>query len=112
MSGPLVQNSIIPSNQFPSSYVGDQGPSAFDQRNHAVVNFTWQPVVHKTDALSRYLLNGWLISGIGTYSSSMFVTPTMLSDGQQFTTKVVTANYTNTAVTMDFPGTLNGTGGW
>ena len=112
MSGPLVQNTVIPANQFPSSYVGDQGPSAFDQRNHAVINFTWQPVVHKTDVLSRYLLNGWLISGIGTYSSSMYVTPTMLASGQQFTTKLVTTNYTNTAITMDFPNTLNGTSGW
>ncbi len=112
MSGPQVLNSIVPSNSFPSSYVGDEGPSLFDQRNHAVVNFTWQPVVHKTDALSRYLLNGWLISGIGTYSSSMYVSPTLLAAGQQFTTKTITPNYTNLPITMDFPNTLNGSGGW
>ncbi|MEI9975713.1 MAG: hypothetical protein WDO73_28825 [Ignavibacteriota bacterium] len=40
MSGPRVQNSIVPSNYFPSSYVGDEGPSLTDQRNHATVNFT------------------------------------------------------------------------
>jgi hypothetical protein len=112
MSGPQVLNSIVPSNSFPSSYVGDEGPSLFDQRNHAVVNFTWQPVVHATGAVSRYLLNGWLISGIGTYSSSMYVSPTILAAGQQFPTKTITPNYTNLAITMDFPNTLNGTGGW
>jgi hypothetical protein len=108
MSGPPVMNTIIPKNYFPSAYAGDWGPSAFDQRNHAVVNFTWQPVVHGTSAISRYLLNGWLISGIGTYSSSMYVTPLVEVEGQQFPTKTSV----NTAITMNFPNTLNGTGGW
>ena len=108
MSGPRVQNSITPSNYFPSSYAGDEGPSAFDQRNHGVINFNWQPKAHGTDALSRFVLNGWLISGIGTYSSSIFVTPTMLVDGQQFPTKTSTTP----AIVMDFPNSLNGSGGW
>ena len=108
MSGPPVQNSIIPSNYFPSSYVGDEGPSAFDQRNHATVNFMFAPVVHKTDAISRFLLNGWLISGIGTYSASMYATPIVLVDGQQFPTKTSTTP----AIIMNFPSSLNGTGGW
>jgi hypothetical protein len=108
MSGPQVLNSIVPANYFPSSYVGDQGPSAFDQRNHAVANFVWQPVVNRTDALSRFLLNGWLISGIVTYSSSIYQTPTVEVIGQQFTV----TNTVNTKITMDFPSSLNGTGGW
>ena len=109
MSGPMVQNSIVPSNQFPTSYAGDRGPSLFDQRNHAVVNFTWQPVVSKkNDALSRFVLNGWLFSGIGTYSASMYVTPIVLVQGQQFPTKTSTTP----AIVMDFPNTLNGSGGW
>jgi hypothetical protein len=109
MSGPKAENSIIPTNYFPSSYFGDQGPSAFDQRNHAVVNFTWQPVVsQRKDAVSRFLLNGWLVSGIGTYSSSIYVTPTVEVEGQQF----IKTNTVNTAITMDFPDSLNGSGGW
>jgi hypothetical protein len=108
MSGPPVENSVIPSNYFPSSYVGDQGPSAFDQRNHAVVNFTWQPAVKGTDALSRFLLNGWLVSGIGTYSSSMYVTPTVEVQGQQFPK----TNAESTGIVMDFADSLNGSGGW
>jgi hypothetical protein len=108
MSGPPVENSIVPSNYFPSGYADDQGPAAFDQRNHAVVNFTWRPTVKGTDALSRFLLNGWLISGIGTYSSSMYVTPTVEVEGQQFP-KV---NAQSTGIVMDFADTLNGSGGW
>jgi hypothetical protein len=108
MSGPQVLNSIVPANYFPSSYVGDQGPSAFDQRNHAVANFLWAPVVNRTDALSRYLLNGWLVSGIVTYSSSIYQTPLVDVIGQQFTV----TNTVNTKITMDWPSSLNGTGGW
>ena len=108
MSGPPVMNTIVPQNYFPSSYAGDEGPAAFDARNHAVVNFTWQPVVHGTDVISRFLLNGWMVSGIGTYASSMYVTPIIMVQGQQFPTK----NSVNTAITMNWPNTLNGTGGW
>jgi hypothetical protein len=110
MSGPQVPNTIVQKTYFPSSYVGDEGPSSFDQRNHAVVNFMWQPVVHKTDALSRYLLNGWLVSGIGTYSSSMYVTPTIAVMGQQFI--VNNTALSNTKITMDYTDSLNGSGGW
>jgi hypothetical protein len=108
MSGPQVLNSIVPANYFPSSYVGDEGPSAFDQRNHAVGNFVWQPVFHGTDAISRFVLNGWLLSGIVTYSSSIYQTPLVEVQGQQFTK----TNTVNTAIVMDYPNTLNGTGGW
>lgn len=111
MSGPPVLNTIVPSNLFTSSYRGDYGPSAFDQRNHAVVNFVWQPVINRTDALSRYLLNGWLVSGIVTYSSSIYQTPTVEVQGQQFLT-ANTVNTTNKAIVMNFPNTLNGSGGW
>lgn len=109
MSGPPVANSIIPSNYFPTSYAGDKGPSLFDQRNHAVVNFTWEPVIRKKDdAVSRFLLNGWLFSGIGTYSASTYVTPLVEVQGQQFPTKTSTTP----AIVMDFADSLNATGGW
>jgi len=108
LSGPKVENSIVSSNYFPSDYSGEMGPSAADQRNHAVLNFTWQPVVNRTDAVSRFLLNGWLVSGIATYSSSMYVTPVVEVQGQQFTT----TTSVNTKIVMDFPSSLNGTGGW
>jgi Carboxypeptidase regulatory-like domain/TonB dependent receptor len=108
LSGPRVPNTTVNSNSFPSSYKGDWGPSQFDQRNHAVANFTWQPKVNRSDALSRFLLNGWLVSGIATYSSSMYATPLVEVDGQQF---AVTTSV-NTKITMDYPSSPNGTGGW
>jgi len=93
--------SIVPSTYFPGDYTGDRGNSAFDQRNRGVLNFVWQPVVNKKDPVSRYLLNGWLITGIATYNSSMFATPLVEVQGQQFT-----------GYTMQYTNSLNGTNGW
>jgi hypothetical protein len=102
VSAPRVGNSVVPSTYFPGDYTGDRANSAFDQRNRAVVNFVWQPVISKkTDVLSRFLLNGWLVSGIGTYSASMYVTPLIEVQGQQFNGYV-----------MDYATSLNGTNGW
>jgi hypothetical protein len=101
VSGPPAY-SIVPANFFPGDYNGDQGHSSFDQRNRAVVNWTWQPVVSKkNDALSRFLLNGWTVSGIATYASSMSTTPLVEVLGQQFS-----------GVTMDYTNSLLGSGGW
>jgi len=103
LSGP-PSFSIVPSNYSPGNYAADTGPSLYDQRNRAVLNWTWQPVVNKkNDALSRYLLNGWRVSGIATYTSSTFVTPLVEVAGQQFSVG---------KITMSYPSSLNGTGGW
>ena len=101
VSGPPAY-STVPSNFFPGDYNGDKGTSPFDQRHLAVINWTWQPVVNqKTDALSRYLLNGWAVSGIATYASAMHTTPLVEVAGQQFS-----------GITMDYTSNLLGTGGW
>jgi hypothetical protein len=101
MSGPPAY-SIVPKSFFPGAYTDDMGHSAFDQRNRAVVNFVWQPVVNnKHDAVSRYLLNGWALSGIATYASSMHTTPLVEVEGQQFT-----------GITMDYTTNIFGTDGW
>ena len=67
-----------------------------------MLNLVWtagrQP---EADALSRFLLNGWMISGIGTYASTMYVTPTVEVEGQQFS-----------GITMLYTTSLNGTDGW
>ena len=95
---------IIPSNVNPSDYVDDRGKSSFDQRQRAIVSWTWQPTVTKSQsAVARYLLNGWQFSGIATYATGLPQTPMVLVVGQQFA---------NLKVTMAYPTSLNGTGGW
>ena len=101
MSGPPTLG-FIPATTFPGDYRGDQAASAFDQRNRAVINWTWSPHVISGDTFAaRYLLNGWQISGIATLASSLPETPLVLVMGQQFT-----------GTTMLYTTSLNGSGGW
>jgi len=101
MSGPPAY-SLVPSTFFPGAYTDDKAHSAFDQRHRAVIDFTWQPVVSKkNNAVSRFLLNGWALTGIANYASSMHVTPTVEVQGQQFS-----------GIVMDYTSNLFGTDGW
>jgi hypothetical protein len=101
VSGPSVV-SVIPATASVSDYRGDQGPSALDQRHRVVLNWTWQPRFTKgNSAPERFLLNGWQFSGIATGASSLRETALIDVMGQQFS-----------GVTMAFPLSLNGSGGW
>jgi hypothetical protein len=101
ISGPPVV-SMVPSNSYMASYWGDRGPSVFDQRNRLVLNWTWQPRVTKGNSIpERFFLNGWQLSGIATAASTLHQTALLDVMGQQFT-----------GVTMAFPTSLNGSGGW
>jgi hypothetical protein len=93
---------FIPSNTHPGDYGTDQGPSALDQRNRAVVNWTWQPTLSAGGSSAlRYVVNGWQVSGIATLASSLPQTPLVLVLGQQFP-----------GTTMDYTNSLDGSGGW
>jgi len=93
---------FIPSSSVPATYAFDQGSSNFDQRNRATINWTWAPTPVKSDsAVARYLLNGWMVSGIATLASSLPETPIVIVNGQQFS-----------GVTMNYTTSLNGSGGW
>jgi hypothetical protein len=84
------------------NYWYDQGPSAFDQRNRLVLNWTWQPRVTKGNSIpERFFLNGWQLSGIATAASTLHQSALVEVMGQQFS-----------GVTMAFPSTLDGSGGW
>ncbi|HEY7390657.1 MAG TPA: TonB-dependent receptor [Bryobacteraceae bacterium] len=90
------------SSTFNQTYTADKGRSAFDQRNRAVIQWVWQPTVGSASAAAlRHVLNGWQISGLATLASSMFETPIVVVQGQQFT-----------GVQMNYTSTLNGSGGW
>lgn len=80
----------------------DRGRSALDQRQRAVVRWTWEPVLGGGQpAALRHAVNGWAFSGIATLASAQPVTPLVMVQGQQFS-----------AVNMDFTSSLNGSGGW
>jgi hypothetical protein len=101
VGGPSVA-SMVPSNTSVDDYRGDQGPSALDQRHRLTLNWTWQPRVTKGNSIAeRFFLNGWQFSGIATGASTLHQTALVDVMGQQFT-----------GVTMAFPMSLNGSGGW
>jgi hypothetical protein len=101
VGGPPVV-SFVPSNSNPLDYRGDQGPSALDQRHRLVLNWTWQPRVTKGNSIpERFFLNGWQLSGIATAAPSLHETALVDVMGQQFT-----------GITMAFPTSLSGFGGW
>ena len=101
IGGPPVVG-IIPSTTSPGDYSGDQGPSALDRRNRLTLNWTWQPRVTKGNSIpERFFLNGWQLSGVATAASTLHQTALVDVMGQQFT-----------GVTMAFPTSLNGFGGW
>lgn len=80
----------------------DRGRSALDQRQRAVVRWTWDPKLPAgSGAAARYLLNGWTFSGLLTLASAQPVTPLVIVQGQQFSGAV--AAYTSS---------LNGSGMW
>jgi hypothetical protein len=55
---------------YNGNYKADKGNGTLDQRHRFVLNWVWQPTfTHRTDALSRYLVNGWQLSSITTMSS-------------------------------------------
>jgi hypothetical protein len=102
VSGSPLVAGFIPANTVPGSFRGDEGTSSYNQPNRAVGTWIWQPSFNKSDSMvSRYLINGWQISGSATLASSLPETPVVIVNGQQFT-----------GVTMAFPTTLNGSGGW
>ncbi|MBV8843562.1 MAG: TonB-dependent receptor [Bryobacterales bacterium] len=99
---PVPWLGFLPSNAFTGDYRTDQGNSAFDQRHRGTVTWTWTPRFAKGNSvLDRYFVNGWTLSGIGTFASSMYETPILVVSGQQFT-----------GTTMVYTNSLNGSGGW
>jgi hypothetical protein len=101
VSGSPVLAGFVPTSSYPGQFRSDQGNSSFNQKHRLVVNWTWRPTVSGKDTLSRYLLNGWQLSGIATVSSSLGETPIVVVNGQQFT-----------GTTMAFTNSIIGSGGW
>ena len=72
-----------------------------DQRQRAVVRWTWQRLAQGRSAFVRHVVNGWEFSGIATLASGQPVTPLVVVEERHFS-----------AITMDYTSSLNGSGGW
>jgi hypothetical protein len=88
-----------PQSYYPGNYRAEKGSSALDVRHRLVINGVWTPTfLHNSNALARYLVNGWQLSILGTFQSSPAVTPTV-----QITNAPAPTGYT-----AAFTGSLNG----
>lgn len=100
-TGPLYAGAF-PLMTNPTDLSSDKGKLPTDQRNRAVLNWVWQPVItHGNSIVERYFVNGWRLSGIASLTSGQPLTPTLLLSGNQFS-----------GLTMDYFTSLNGSGGW
>jgi hypothetical protein len=100
-SGAPVLAGFIPTTVTPGQYASDMGPSSYNQPNRGLVRWVYSPKFGDDSGSARYLVNGWQISGTGTFASGLPETPMVLVNGQQFS-----------GVTMPFLTALNGAGQW
>jgi hypothetical protein len=55
---------------YNGNYSFDKGSGALDQRHRLVYSFIWQPTItHRTDAISKYVINGWMLGAITTLAA-------------------------------------------
>jgi hypothetical protein len=100
--GQIVPFGVAASGSLNSTYTADKGNSTFDQRNHGTIQWTWQPTLSDSySSAARHFVNGWTFSGVATLASSLYATPIVVVQGQQFS-----------GVTMPFTSSLSGSGGW
>lgn len=92
---PNIFGSGGPQNYIPGNYNADKGSSALDIRHRLVAGAVWNPVfTHNDNAFSKYLINNWGLSALGTLSSSPAVTPTV-QISSAFAPAPLTAAFTN-----------------
>lgn len=101
VGSPLIAGGL-PVGSSANDFRADQGNSANDQRHRAVIDWTWQPRIIKSESMAaRYLLNGWELSSITTLASGLPATAMAIVLGQQFS-----------GVPSAFSNSLTGAGGW
>jgi hypothetical protein len=103
--GPNSAAGFTPLDPTTGNINDDKGNSATDQRERGVLRWVWQPTVASGSILSR-VVNGWVVSGIGSGATALPVSPMVVVQGQQFT---ATASVLST---MLYTSSLNGSGGW
>jgi hypothetical protein len=98
--GPLIAGGIPV--VVPLTYNStNKDSSTTDQRQRLALNATYQPVFKSDSFVTRYLLNGWQLSTIGTMSSGLPETAEVIATGTQLS-----------GITPLFNSTLDGSGAW
>ena len=70
--------STTPSSFYNGNYAADKGSSNLDRRHNLVLNYAFTPrFTNSNGAISKYLINGWELSGLTVFSSSQPLVPTI-----------------------------------
>jgi hypothetical protein len=75
---PNIFASSGPQSYTPGDYKAEKGTSVLDLRHRAGVSAIWAPtLLHSNNTAAKYLVNGWQLALLGTFTSSPAVTPTV-----------------------------------
>jgi Carboxypeptidase regulatory-like domain/TonB-dependent Receptor Plug Domain/TonB dependent receptor len=107
--GNLFLGNNAPSTLFNGDYHGNHGDSSLDQRQRLVINWIYSPTfTHRTDAVSRLLINNWQLANITTIATGQ-PSNESLSISNTLTAAQITA--LGLPSNLAFTNTLNGFGG-
>ena len=88
-----------PQSAYPGNYNAEKGSSALDLRHRVGLSTVWRPTfTHRSDMFSRYFVNSWELSVLGTLTSSPNATPSVQ----------ISNAFTPTGFTPAFTGNLDG----
>ena len=73
---PNVFASSGPQSYIPGDYKAEKGTSVLDLRHRLGVSAVWAPtLLHTNNTAAKYVVNGWQLALLGTFTSSPTVTP-------------------------------------
>ncbi len=106
----LFLGNNAPTSLFNGDYQGNKGDSSLDQRQRLVVDWIYSPTfTHRTDLVSRLLVNNWQLSTITTIATGQPLTETLnVANGLSNAQIAALGLSSNLAFTGS---TLNGFGG-
>jgi hypothetical protein len=89
---------------YNGNYRADIGNGSLDQRHRLVYSFVWAPTVtHRTDALSKYLLNNWQFSAITVMQSGRPNSTFLRTTDTPFTGMFATSNLSGSGLSSRVP---------
>jgi len=105
----LFLGNNAPTTLFNGDYNDNRGDSSLDQRQRLVINWIYSPVfTHRTDTVSRLLVNNWQLANITTIGTGQPLTES-ISVTNTLTAAQITA--LGLPSNLAFTNTLNGFGG-
>jgi hypothetical protein len=106
----LFLGNNAPTTLFNGDYHGNHGDSSLDQRQRLIINWIYSPTfTHRTDALSRLLINNWQLANITTIATGQPLTEGLSVSSAVTSTQLSALGFPANS-NLAFTNTLNGFG--